>query len=144
MSRLAAELPRCMVGFLAGAGAYYWSAPCFKSNARRRPGHHSGTGATARQPVAGRAVKWLYRQADAAAFRKLCGGYQQACPQTTSALTNDFFRRIWRNSYSCDARPSGRRCVREESGETTGEFRIDLERVIVDPDYRRRVLARLR
>src|SRR5215831_6557025 len=70
MSRLAAELPRCMVGFLAGAGAYYWSAPCFKSNARRRPGHHSGTGSTARQPVAGRVVKWLYRQADAAAFRK--------------------------------------------------------------------------
>jgi hypothetical protein len=34
--------------------------------------------------------------------------------------------------------------LREESGETTGEFRIDLERVIVDPDYRRRVLARLR
>ena len=34
--------------------------------------------------------------------------------------------------------------MREESGETTDEFRIDLERVIVDPDYRRRVLARLR
>ena len=34
--------------------------------------------------------------------------------------------------------------MREESGETTSEFRIDLERVIVDPDYRRRVLARLR
>jgi len=34
--------------------------------------------------------------------------------------------------------------VREESGETTGELRIDLERVIVDPHYRRRVLARLR
>jgi hypothetical protein len=34
--------------------------------------------------------------------------------------------------------------VREESGETAGELRIDLERVIVDPDYRRRVLARLR
>jgi len=34
--------------------------------------------------------------------------------------------------------------VREESGETNGEFRIDLERVIVDPDYRRRVLLRLR
>jgi hypothetical protein len=34
--------------------------------------------------------------------------------------------------------------LREESGESTGEFRIDLERVIVDPDYRRRVLARLR
>ena len=34
--------------------------------------------------------------------------------------------------------------MREESGETTGEFRIDLERVIVDPDYRCRVLARLR
>ena len=34
--------------------------------------------------------------------------------------------------------------MREESGETAGELRIDLERVIVDPDYRRRVLARLR
>ena len=34
--------------------------------------------------------------------------------------------------------------MREESGETTSEFRIDLERVILDPDYRRRVLARLR
>ena len=34
--------------------------------------------------------------------------------------------------------------MREESGETTSEFRIDLERVIVDPDYRRRVLAHLR
>ena len=34
--------------------------------------------------------------------------------------------------------------MREESGETTGEFRIDLERVVVDPDYRRRVLLRLR
>jgi hypothetical protein len=34
--------------------------------------------------------------------------------------------------------------VREESGETSGELRIDLERVIVDPHYRRRVLARLR
>jgi hypothetical protein len=38
----------------------------------------------------------------------------------------------------------GGRSVHEESGETTGEFRIDLERVIVDPDYRRRVLLRLR
>ena len=34
--------------------------------------------------------------------------------------------------------------MREENGETTDEFRIDLERVIVDPDYRRRVLLRLR
>ena len=34
--------------------------------------------------------------------------------------------------------------MREESGETTGEVCIDLERVIVDPDYRRRVLVRLR
>ena len=39
---------------------------------------------------------------------------------------------------------SGRAKVREESGETAGELRIDLERVIVDPHYRRRVLARLR
>jgi hypothetical protein len=65
-------------------------------------------------------------------------------PKQRTLLTNDFFRRIWRNSYSYGARPSGRRSVREESGETTGEFRIDLERVIVDPDYRRRVLLRLR
>jgi hypothetical protein len=34
--------------------------------------------------------------------------------------------------------------VREESGETSDEFRVDLERAIVDPEYRRRVLARLR
>lgn len=34
--------------------------------------------------------------------------------------------------------------MREESGEATGEVRIDLERVIADPDYRRHVLARLR
>lgn len=34
--------------------------------------------------------------------------------------------------------------MREESGETIGDFRIDLERVIVDPDYRRHVLAHLR
>ena len=33
--------------------------------------------------------------------------------------------------------------MREESGEATSKVRIDLERVIVDPDYRRRVLARL-
>lgn len=32
----------------------------------------------------------------------------------------------------------------EETGEDSGEFRIDLERVIVDPDYRQRVLAQLR
>ena len=42
------------------------------------------------------------------------------------------------------AASSGRRRMREESGETTGDFRIDLERVVVDPDYRRRVLMRLR
>ena len=34
--------------------------------------------------------------------------------------------------------------MREEGGEEAGELRIDLDRVIVDPDYRQRVLARLR
>ena len=34
--------------------------------------------------------------------------------------------------------------MRKESGEAPDEFRIDLERVVVDPDYRRRVLAHLR
>jgi hypothetical protein len=34
--------------------------------------------------------------------------------------------------------------VPEETGEDSGEFRIDLERVVADPDYRRQVLAYLR
>jgi hypothetical protein len=34
--------------------------------------------------------------------------------------------------------------VPEETGKDSGEFRIDLERVVVDPDYRRRVLVHLR
>src|SRR5260370_28170044 len=149
MSRLAAELPRCMAAVL-GLGRCATMRRRARAGQTREAGSHGAfgrhrfcpRGCDHRSQNGGQLLDSPWRAPSA---RRRSTGYQQACPQPPS-LTHKFGWRRLGQLLMCDA-------LHERLGAGTAMLNLgdelplggnlDMERIIIDPDYRRLVLANL-